>query len=398
MRRAAHVSWLIGSCCAAGVFVNATFAQPNVLRPGPARAMPTEAKPIEIKPVEPGSKAAIAQQMAEAYALSKTAKTSDEYSSIIETCERVLAEQTTAETIKYAQQLAAWSYNRRGEIYVQQAAELIDKGDERKANELDTLALDDFQQAITLDNTKWKAYHNRGVSLGLHGKFDDALADFDVALKLRPDHVNGWFNRGEILSQLGRFDEAINDYSRALKYKADDHGSLIGRAAALRQLGKYNDALKDIEGALKIQADYAPAYCERAEIEIALGQWQAAAEDFRTAARTDNQLGRAFRGVAWLMATCPELKFRNAKLALEAAEKAIALDGENDYRTLDVYAAVLANLGKFEDAQANVQKAIQLAPQELQAPLQARLRLYANGQPFREPVRQAALPSGTERR
>lgn len=398
MRRAAHVSWLIGSCCAAGVFVNAAWAQPNVLRPGPARAMPTEARPIEIKPAEPGSKAAIAQQMAEAYALSKTAKTIDEYSSIIETCERVLAERTTAETIQYARQLAAWSYNRRGEIFVQQAAELIDKGEDRKANELDTLALDDFQQAITLDNTKWKAYHNRGVSLGLHGKFDEALADFDVALKLRPDHVNGWFNRGEILSQLGRFDEAVGDYSRALKYKAEDHGSLIGRASALRQRGKYNDALKDIEAALKIQADYAPAYCERAEIEIALGQWQAAAEDFRTAARTDNQLGRAFRGVAWLMATCPELKFRNAKLALEAAEKAIALDGENDYRTLDVYAAVLANIGKFEDAQANVQKAIQLAPQDLQAPLLARLRLYANGQPFREPVRQAAVPAGTERR
>ncbi len=403
MRCAAQWNWLIGSCCAAALSASASFAQPNVLRPGPAKAMPTEArpteaKPIEIKAAEPGSKAAIARQMADAYALSKTAKTADEFSSIIETCERVLAEQATEETFKYARQLAAWSYNRRGEVYVQQAAELIDKGEDRKANELDALALDDFQQAITLDKTKWKAYHNRGVSLGLHGKFEEALADFDVALKLRPDHVNGWFNRAEILTQLGRFDEAVNDYSRALKYKIDDHGSLIGRAAALRQLGKYNDALKDIEGALKIQADYAPAYCERAEIELSLGQWQAAAEDFRTAARTDNQLGRAFRGVAWLMATCPELKFRNAKLALEAAEKAIALDGENDYRTLDVYAAVLANLGKFEDAQANVQKAIQLAPQELQAPLQARLRMYANGQPFREPVRQASAPGGTERR
>lgn len=391
------MSWLIGSCCVAGVLVNSTFAQSG-LRPTPAKPMPTEARPIESTPEDSSSRAAIARRMADAYALSKTAKTIDEFSSIIESCERVLAEQATEETHTYARQLASWSYNRRGELFAQMAAEQIDQGEERKANELDTLALDDFQQAITLDKTRWKAYHNRGVSLGLHGKFEDALADFDVALKLRPDHVNGWYNRAEILVQLGRFEEAVNDYSQAIKYKADDYGSLIGRAAALRQLGKYSEALRDIEGALRIKADNAAAFCERAEIEMALGQWEAAAEDFRTAARTDNSLGRAFRGVAWLMATCPELKFRNAKLALDAAEKAIALDGDNDYRTLDVYAAALANIGRFQDAQFNVQKAIQLAPQELRPPLQARLRLYANGQPYREPVRQAAAPLNTQRR
>ncbi|WP_254509914.1 tetratricopeptide repeat protein [Anatilimnocola floriformis] len=379
-------------CAALTTFVSAQ--QPNSLRP--ARTAPTEAKP-QGTPVEISPAKAIARQMADAYALSKTAKTVDEYSSIIENCERVLAEQTSEETIKYAKQLASWGYNRRGEAFAQQATELIEKGEERKANDLDALALEDFQQAITLDSTKWKAYHNRGVSLGLHGKVEEALADFDQALKLKPDHVNGWFNRAEIKSQLGRYAEAISDYSQVLKLKPDDHGSLVGRAAARRHVGKLDDALKDISHALQIQADYAPAYYERAEIEMGLGQWQSAAEDYRTAARTDNRMGRAFRGVAWLMATCPELKFRNSKLALEAAEKAIDLDGDDDYRTLDVYAAAQANMGQFEQAQATLQKAIQLAPQEAQAALQARLRLYANKQAYREPVRQAAAPANLPR-
>ena len=368
--------------------------QPNTLRPGSAvKMVPTEARPIGSEPAATSPARSIARQMADAYALSKTAKTIDEYSSIIESCERVLAEPTTDETIKYAKQLASWGYNRRGEAIAQQAAELIEQGEERKANELDSLALDDFHQAITLDSTKWKAWHNRGVSLGLHGKVDEALADFDQALKLKPDHVNGWFNRAEIKSQLGKYADAVSDYSEALKLKPDDQGSLVGRAAARRQLGKLEEALRDISLALQYQPDYASAYCERAEIEMGMGQWQAAAEDYRTAARTDNQLGRAFRGVAWLMATCPELKFRNANLALEAAEKAIELDGDNDYRTLDVLAAAQANLGQFENAQATLQKAIRLAPQEAQAALQARLRLYASKQPYREPIRQAAVPA-----
>jgi tetratricopeptide (TPR) repeat protein len=387
---------LFARCVIVGGFValicvaTAIAQQPNALRPVPARTQPTEARPADSAEATPVKK--IALQIADAYALSKTAKTIDEYSSIIETCERVLAEQPNEETTKYVKQLAAWSYNRRGEVFADQAAELIDKGEARKANEFDSLALDDFQQAITLDSTKWKAYHNRGVSFGLHGKLEEALADFDQALKLKPDHVNGWFNRGEIKAQLGNFADAVADYSQALKLKPDDHGSLVSRAAALRQQGKLDEALRDISRALQIQPDYAPAYCERGEIETGLGQWVNAAEDFRTAARTDNKLGRAFRGVAWLMATCPDLKVRNAELALSAAEKAIELDGNDDYRTLDVLAAAQANLGQFETAQATMQKALQLAPQEVQGPLQARLRLYASKQPYREPVRQAAVP------
>lgn len=390
---------LLFTCCACGTVE--LLAQQNVLRPnGPTSATaPTPAPRAAAKsgPTEATADApqarSIANQMADAYALSKTAKTVDEYSSIIETCERVIAETPKLETIKYARELAGWAYNRRGEAYVQQAGDLAAKGEDRQANELDTVALEDFQQAIAHDKTKWKAYHNRGVSLGLHGKLDEALADFNEALRLNPRHINGWFNRGEIRSQLHQYGDAIEDYSKALQLKPDDHGSLLGRAAARRNLGQYPEAMKDVSLALQYQSQNAVLYCERADILMALGQWQNAAEDYRTSAKLDNSLGRAFRGVAWLMATCPELKFRNAQLAFEAAEKAIALEGDNDYRALDVLAAAQANLGQFNEAQVTLRKAMEIAPQEVQPTLQLRLRLYANGQPYREPVRQAAAPA-----
>jgi tetratricopeptide (TPR) repeat protein len=394
-----RVSFFLAAALVPGSWFAADLAaQQNQLRAVPGRLQPTQATPItDDGESEPAVAKPISKQIADAYALSKTASTVEEYSRIIETCERVLAEPTNEQTTTYVKQLASWGYNRRGEAYAQQAAELIEKGQDRKANEMDSLALDDFQQAITHDKNKWKAWHNRGVSYGLHGKFAEALADFDEALRLNPTHANGWYNRAEIHVGLGKFQTAVEDYSRALQHKPDDQGSLIGRAAARRQLGKFTDALKDISQALQYQPDYAPAYCERAEIEVALGQWQQAAEDYRTAARLDSSLGRAFRGVAWLMSTCPELKFRNAKLAMEAADKAVELDGDGDFRTLDVYAAVQANLGQFKEAQATLQRAIQLAPAEMQAPLQARLRLYASGQPYRESIRQAAAPGNLPR-
>ncbi len=50
------------------------------------------------------------------------------------------------------------------------------------------------------------------------------------------------------------------------------------------------------------------------------------------------------------MATCPDEVFRNPDEALSAAEKAIELDGENDYRYLETLAAAEANAGHFDDA------------------------------------------------
>ena len=52
--------------------------------------------------------------------------------------------------------------------------------------------------------------------------------------------------------------------------------------------------------------------------------------NYRQAIKLSPKLGRAYRGVAWLMATCPEERFRNAELAVASARQALALDGNGD--------------------------------------------------------------------
>ena len=64
------------------------------------------------------------------------------------------------------------------------------------------------------------------------------------------------------------------------------------------------------------------------------------------------------------MATCPDENFRNPALAVEAAEKAIALDGDSDYRYLETLAAAHANAGNFDAATVAQKKVIELAPPE----------------------------------
>ena len=84
------------------------------------------------------------------------------------------------------------------------------------------------------------------------------------------------------------------------------------------------------------------------------------------------------------MATCPDEKFRDEGLALRAAERAIELDGQEDYRYLDTLAAAQANAKRFQEAQKSVQMALKSAPQNVVPDLQQRLTLYQSSRPYRD--------------
>ncbi len=68
--------------------------------------------------------------------------------------------------------------------------------------------------------------------------------------------------------------------------------------------------------------------------------------------KIDDKLGAAYRGAAWIMATCPDERFRNPEAALAAAQKAMEFDGDKDPRYIDTLAAAYAVNGQFDSAGA----------------------------------------------
>ena len=345
---------------------------------------PTPAAPRRAEEKPQIDAATAARILTATYEETKDATSADDFSRVVEVCERALAADPPAKIQSYARQLAAWGYNRRGEVYADRAAALFNQGADRKANELDALALDDFQAAVRHDPTKWKAIHNRGVSLALHGQIDEALADFGRVLALKPDFVNARFNRAEILSQQGKWQLAIDDYSEVLRLKADDLAAMLGRGRALLKIGKPGEALADFELAIRYQPASAAAYAGRGDAHGALKSWNQAGEDYRQAIKLDANLGRAYRGAAWLMATCPVDQFRDAELALRSATKAIELDGSGDWPYLDALAAAQASAGRYAEAVATLDKARQVAPDDAAAALESRHALYRKGEPYRQ--------------
>jgi HEAT repeat protein len=98
----------------------------------------------------------------------------------------------------------------------------------------------------------------------------------------------------------------------------------------------------------------------------------------------------AHRNLAWLLASCPDSKWRNGKSAVEHATKACKLTGWKTPSCLSALAAANAETGDFESAVRNQQKSLEISlstngEQDPDVPLaRARLELYQVHKPFRE--------------
>jgi spermidine synthase len=90
---------------------------------------------------------------------------------------------------------------------------------------------------------------------------------------------------------------------------------------------------------------------------------------------------------AWMLATNPNASIRNGTEAVELAERALKLSVGNEPAILDTLAAAYAEAGRFSEAVAAANKALDLATQRHQETLadrlRARLTLYKAGKPFR---------------
>jgi tetratricopeptide (TPR) repeat protein len=326
--------------------------------------------------VEEGMKLPAAQEVnagnvlvKEAFKKSDVAKNEGDYSEIIALCEEGIKSGATRENAAYARKLCGWAYNRRGERF----AEL---GNEQEA-------LKDFAAAINFDSANWRAIHNRGVSNATLGKSNEALADFSRALQINRGYANSWFNRAELLADRGDFARAAADYGEAIRLSPKEAEFYVGRGRALSRIGRVREAMQDFSNAIRLNPEDAQALVSRAEVYLASRDWGRAAEDYRDAIQLDDKLGAAYQGAAWIMATCPDERYRNDELALSAAQKALELDGDKDPRYIETLAAAYANAGQYDSAVVILQGHLDKMPEQFVPGAQSRIQLYKSQRPYR---------------
>jgi tetratricopeptide (TPR) repeat protein len=92
--------------------------------------------------------------------------------------------------------------------------------------------------------------------------------------------------------------------------------------------------------------------------------------------------------IAWVLATSPNPTVRNGSKAVELAQQTDRLSGGRNPAMAATLAAAYAEAGRFSEAITTAQRALELASNQNNAPmvaaLDAQLKLYQAGSPFRE--------------
>jgi tetratricopeptide (TPR) repeat protein len=362
---------------------------------GPANSMPMNGKSA---PVSAPQQAATFEQtaanmaptaapsspaealLAEAHKLSRSAQSADDYSQIIESCRRALVSQPSVSVVDYANHLAAWSLNRRGQL----------KAESGQIQE----AILDFEDAIRADRECWRAVHNRGVLLAQAGQFEKAFDDFNRTIQLKQDFAKAYSNRGALFVVANNLNAALADYGRAIELDTNLAVAHRGRGRVCHLLGKLDEAIAHYDAAVQLSPEDSYAVACRADLLTDLGRYVDANAEYNHAIELDPKSVHAFSGSAWLLATCPDKALRNPALAIERANKSIELSGKWDAMSFDTLAAAQASAGDFATAVKTMRRAVEMAEPDERDVYQDRLAMYSHAKPYRiapvRPVTQAS--------
>jgi tetratricopeptide (TPR) repeat protein len=313
----------------------------------------------------------VANLLVQARELARRATNLRDFEQVMQLCHEAIACGPTPQQADSLGRFAAWVSNARGELLL------------KAGNEFD--AFEAFQEAVLLDADCWEALHNRGVTLAANQKPQEALADFARVIELAPRFGSVFRNRGELYTSLGQPALAVDDFSRAIQLEPRIPEHRIARAKAHVDLNHLAEAVQDLTAALQANPQLAEALAMRANIYYTLGYWEQAIDDYQQALRLQPRSLSAYQGLAWMLATCPDDKYRHADKALESATRALKLGDASDARLLDTVAAAYAEAGDFAQAVKFAQQAVVMGGDSQSQAYRSRLELYRQGQPFRSP-------------
>ncbi|NOT49516.1 MAG: TonB family protein, partial [Acidobacteria bacterium] len=93
-----------------------------------------------------------------------------------------------------------------------------------------TLALADYDKAVSLKSDSPIAFLNRGRTHFSLKDFGKATADFDKSIELDPKDAKAYFNRGVLNESLGYLEKAFADYSKAAELDPANQAAKTGAA------------------------------------------------------------------------------------------------------------------------------------------------------------------------
>lgn len=211
--------------------------------------------------------------------------------------------------------------------------------------------LEILNQKISKKPTNPLLHIKRGKIFFLLHEFEKAINDFNVALSIDDSLQQAYFERGMALARDGRVEEGILDLTYFIKLNPNSSLAYTKRGVRYIWAGKLYNAKKDLLQAVKLDKSNSEAHDDLGVIYAQEKDFNNALKHFSFAIQYDPSYQKAYHNLAmaYILTNKP-------KQALSSVNKSLSLDSDSR-NSLILKSEILIVLGKKSEADAVMRKA-----------------------------------------
>lgn len=268
-------------------------------------------------------------------------------------------------------------------------------------------AIEDLNQAIDLQPDSFIAFLDRCEVYYDKGDKDLAAKDYGLARELQGQAITQAVLQRITVRSEGKFENAIAEMKRfaeldQLNAKADgrdadpDYRLQLGQSylatsenqKCIEELTEVLDQVGQNPRDRRMRNARFLALRTRADAYLGIGGHEEAVADYESALKLNSSEDGVLNNLAWVLATSPMDKIRDADRAIDLATKACKVTDYKEAHILSTLAAAYAESGDFDKALEWSQKAVELGGEstspETLVQLKNELESYRQKKPWRE--------------
>ena len=226
-----------------------------------------------------------------------------------------------------------------------------------------------------------RAHYCLGLELRRVGRTDEARTEFAAAVDIGIPVAEFFVALADGQQAEGQPNAAITNYRKAIKLKPGLPQAHNGLGVTLHAEGRLNEARVAFQTATDLnlpQARY-----NLATVLIDLGDDAAAVPHLQDCLAAHPEFERSARRLAWIHATSSNESLLDGERALQILAEHCQVEESGSPLVWDTYAAALARVGRFAEATAAAERAMDLATEanreELREKIAQRLASYSGG-------------------